>query len=479
MKPQAPPAPGQPLAWHGFLSRRDLLRVGPLGVAASLLPTGFHAAAQARARADRPAATARSVILLWMAGGVTHIDSFDPKPDAPADVRGTLKAIATATPGVRFCESLPCLARQTPHLAVVRSYSHDSNDHFLSQAYALSGRKVPLSQITTEPNVGSIVASLHGPRAGFPGYIAVPGTTRPGPPPVNMFVPGWLGMPYAPFPTGGRPRNEDFTAKVLEANEEDFHLQALQYPTGVDAPRLAGRQSLRGRLEDGLRRLEARPPDDPLARQYQGAFNMLMAPTVRRAFELDREPSATRDRYGRTKIGQRCLLARRLVEAGAPFVMVDYGYDPEYGNLWDNHRAAVQNQPHICEMVKRPYHLAGTDRGFAALVEDLHARGLLGQTLVVFLTEFGRTPKLNEVGGRDHWGAAGSICFAGGGVRGGQVIGATDKHAAFPTGPGHTPGDVAATLYRAIGVEPDTLLYDRQNRPLPVLPEGRPIPGVL
>src|SRR4029077_15685700 len=131
-----------------------------------------------------------------------------------------------------------------------------------------------------------------------------------------------------------------------------------------------------------------------------------------------------------TKIGERCLLARRLVEAGAPFVMVDYGYDPEYGNLWDHHRGAVQTQPHICEIVKKPFHLAGTDRAFAALIADLHERGLLGQTLVVFLTEFGRTPKITDVGGRDHWGAAGSIFFAGGGAVGGRVIGATDKQAA-------------------------------------------------
>jgi uncharacterized protein (DUF1501 family) len=159
--------------------------------------------------------------------------------------------------------------------------------------------------------------------------------------------------------------------------------------------------------------------------------------------------------------------------------MVDYGYDPEYGNLWDNHRVAVQKQPHICDIVKLPYHLAGTDRACAALVGDLHARGLLAQTLVVFLTEFGRTPKINALGGRDHWGAAGSIFFAGGGTRGGQVIGATDRHGAHVKGPGHSPGDVAATLYRAIGVDPETMLHDRLNRPLPVLPQGEPIPGVL
>ncbi len=186
-----------------------------------------------------------------------------------------------------------------------------------------------------------------------------------------------------------------------------------------------------------------------------------------------------RDGYGRTKIGQRCLLARRLVEAGARFVMVDYGYDPEYGNLWDNHNAPVQNHPKICDFVKYSYHLAGTDRAFAALLDDLHQRGMLGRTLVVFLTEFGRTPRINREGGRDHWGAVGSLFFAGGGVRGGQVIGATDRHAAAPVTTPWGPGDVAASIYHALGIDPETTLYDRQRRPNPVLPAGRVIGGVF
>jgi hypothetical protein len=471
MTPTAPP----PFPWEGPLSRRDLLRVGAVGISAALCPGVPRRAAAA----PRRAASARSVIVLWMAGGVTHIDSFDPKPDAAAEVRGTLGAIATSLVGVRFCETLPRLARQAHRLAVVRSYSHDSNDHFLSQAYALSGRRVPMSQITTEPNVGAVVARLHGGRAGFPGYIAVPGTTRPGPPPTNLFVGGWLGRQYGPFATGGAPRHEDFTAHVREAAEEDFHVQGLQAPAGVGPARLADRRSLRAHLGDRLRRVEARPGARALAEQYEGAFQMLTSPAVRAAFDLRREPRRVRDHHGPTKIGQRCLLARRLVEAGARFVLVDYGYDPEYGNLWDNHRAPGQHQPHMCEIVKLPYHLAGTDRAAAALVEDLWVRGLLDGTLVVFLTEFGRTPRLNAEGGRDHWGAAGSIFFAGGGTRGGQVIGGTDRHGAFPTGPGHSPADVAATIYRALGVEPDALLHDRQGRPLPVLPQGEPIPGVL
>src|SRR3954451_24483470 len=158
-------------------------------------------------------------------------------------------------------------------------------------------------------------------------------------------------------------------------------------------------------------------------------------------------------------------MARRLVEAGARFVMVDYGYDPDYGNLWDNHCVPTQRQPHISAMAMRGYHLAGMDRAFAALIDDLAARGRLDSTLVVFLTEFGRTPRINANGGRDHWGAAGSIFFAGGGSAAGRVIGATDKNAAYPTGRGYSHSDIAATIYRAIGIDTNTLLYDRQNRP--------------
>jgi len=456
----------------GLLRRRDLLRLGSLSLGASLLPAGVS-----RLGAAGREPRARSVIFLFLAGGVTHIESFDPKPDAPQEVSGTLDAIQTTLPGIHFSEVMPDLARQLPRFALLRSFSHDSNDHLLSQAHILSGRRVTMAQITTEPNIGAIVSKLHGPRAGFPGYIAVPGTTRPGPPPVQLFGGGWLGQQYSPFSTGGTPRNDDFTAHVHEADEEDFNRQGLQEPAGVPSTRLQQRQSLRTRLERGLRRMEEY--GDAIDRQYHAAFGMLLSPAVRQALDLRLEPERIRDRYGRTKIGQRCLLARRLVEGGARFVMVDYGYDPEYGNLWDNHRAPVQNQPHICDMARLPYHLAGTDRACAALLEDLHQRGMLHETLVVFLTEFGRTPRINREGGRDHWGAAGSIFFAGGGVRGGQVIGGTDRHGAFPTTRPYHPGDVAASIYHAIGIDPETTLHDRQHRPIPVLPQGDVIAGLF
>jgi hypothetical protein len=461
----------RPHPWNGLVTRRDLLRVASLGVAGTLLP------GSASASAIHPAGRAKSVIVLWMAGGVTHIDSFDPKPDAPREVRGTLSSIATTLPGVRFSEVMPCLAKLAHRLALLRTFVPATDDHFLAQAFALSGRRVTADRITAEPNLGAVVSRLHGPRNGLPGYIAVPGTTRPSPPPVNMFTGGWLGREYAPFPTGGQPRNEDFTAKVVEANEEDFHRQSLRPAAPV--PQMAQRRSLRDALDAGLRRLEEGGMGEVLRRQYRSAFDMLLSPSVRRAFDLRQEPAAVRQRYGKSKIGQRCLLARRLIEAGARFVLVDYGYDPEYGNLWDNHNAPTQHHPPICEIAKLDYHLAGTDRAFAALLDDLRWRGALDETLVVFLTEFGRTPKINKEGGRDHWGRAGSIFFAGGGVHGGQVIGGTDKTGASPRGLAYSPADVAATIYQALGIPPDHELHDRQNRPQVLLAEGLAIQGVL
>jgi Protein of unknown function (DUF1501) len=204
---------------------------------------------------------------------------------------------------------------------------------------------------------------------------------------------------------------------------------------------------------------------------------LLTSVRVRQAFDIQAEPLAAREKYGMSKIGQRCLLARRLVEAGARFVMVDYGYDwGEYNNLWDNHCAPVQNQPHISKMVKLPYHLPGVDRAFAALLDDLAQSGRLARTLVVYLTEFGRTPKINKEGGRDHWGYAGSIFYAGGGVRGGQVLGATDKIGGYCTTRTWSPADAVATVYRALGIDPHTTIVNRENRPIAVQSAGEAIP---
>jgi hypothetical protein len=464
----------------GPWSRRDLLRIGALGISASVLPR-LHAQA---AGANAPPAKAKSVIYLMMMGGVTHIDSFDPKPDAPEEIRGTLGTIPTTLPGVHFTEVMPCLAGITDKLALVRSYSHTTNDHFVGQAWALSGREVTVATFRGQPNIGSVVSCLQGPRAQLPGYIAVPGITRPGPPPTMMFGGGWLGGEYDPFAVGGEPEQPDFTATDKNDNpsalvDENLRPAALEFRKDMDLDRLAHRAQLRKVLDQTLSAADQRDDFDSIQGHYKSAFNLLSSNKIRQAFDLAPESARTRESYGRTKIGGRCLMARRLVEAGARFVMVDYGYDNDYGNLWDNHNVPEQRMPHISEMAKRRYHLAGMDRAFAGLISDLDARGLLDSTLVVFMTEFGRSPKINKFGGRDHWGAAGSMFFAGGGTRGGQVIGQTDKQGAQVLTPGHSPGDIAATIYRSIGLDPQTMLHDRQGRPMLALPHGQPIPGVL
>lgn len=463
-------------------SRRDLLRVGALTIAAQAIPASWLAAAETTSPATAPAAKgkAKSVIVLWMAGGVTHLDSFDPKPQAPVEVRGTLGDIATSVPGVRFCETIPELARVADKLAVVRSFSHDSDDHLLSQVYTLSGRKVNQNQLFTEPNVGSIVSYLEGPRNGLPAYIAVPGITRPGPPPHNLFVGGWLGSQHVPYCLGGLPEQPDFSVGEKLDNppaeaEESLTPASIALGNEVPLSRLSRRTQLRDSFDQALRAVERQDAFVAAESRYRDALRLLTTPAVRSAFDLSTEEPTVRERYGKTKIGGRCLMARRLVEAGARFILVDYGYDPDYGNVWDNHNAESQNHPPIQQMVFRGYHLAGMDRAFAALLDDLQQRGLLDSTLVVFLTEFGRTPRINARGGRDHWGKAGSIFFAGAGTRAGQVIGDTGPQGAAPTGHRYSPADVLATTYASLGIDHRRVIHDYQDRPRLILEEGQPI----
>jgi hypothetical protein len=299
-----------------------------------------------------------------------------------------------------------------------------------------------------------------------------------------LFVGGWLGNQYSPFCVGGQPDQPDFTVgeKAISpsplANEE-LNPPELRFPQEVTIGRLERRSELRSSLERSLADFERSTALPAMEGHFRGALNLLSATQVRDAFDITRESDAVRDEYGRTKIGGRCLLARRLVEAGARFVLVDYGYDPDYGNLWDIHNVPEQRFPHVSEMCKRGYNVAGIDKAFAALISDLKQRGMLESTLVVYLTEFGRTPKINSMGGRDHWGACGSMFFSGAGIRTGQVVGVTDKHAAYPLTRPYGPADIAATMYHCLGIETETRVKDRQNRPAPVLDHGQPIEEVL
>jgi len=445
--------------------RRSFLRWGGVTLAGSAAGLfGRRDAASEAAEAKR-LATADSVLFLWLAGGVTHHESFDPKPEAPEEIHGPIEAIETSVPGVRFADTLPTLARHADKMAVVRSYAAGTNDHFEGQAYALSGRNILPSGILSEPNFGCVIHHQLGATGGLPGYIAVPGSTRPGPPDTNEFVPAYLGESFAPFCTMGEPRKPDFRVRDLAALE------------GISDERLERRGSLQSQLESSLRSIERSGAVEGMSQLYGRAFDMLTSPHIRKAFDIHAEPVAAREKYGMSKLGQRCLLARRLLDAGARFVMVDYGYDwGEYNNLWDNHCAPVQNQPHIWKMVKVPYHLPAVDQAYAALLDDLAQSGRLERTLVVYLTEFGRTPQINSNGGRDHWGYCGSIFYAGGGVRGGQVIGVTDQIGAYCRTRTYSPADAVATVYRAIGVDPHATLLDRQKRPVAIQTAGEPIP---
>jgi hypothetical protein len=262
-----------------------------------------------------------------------------------------------------------------------------------------------------------------------------------------------------------------------EPRDEGFQVRDLGLVEGVSPERLNRRQTLRQEVEARLTGLEQSGAIEGVQRLYGRAVDLLSSPHVRDAFAIERETPQARDKYGRTKVGQRCLLVRRLVEAGARFVMMDYGYDwGDYNNLWDNHCAPGQDQPHMWKMCKVPYHLPAVDQAFAALIDDLAMSGRLERTLVVYFTEFGRTPQINPNGGRDHWGYSGSIFYAGGGVQGGQVLGATDQVGGYCKTRTWSPADAVATVYKAVGVDPHTTLPDRQGRPIAIQSTGEPIP---
>ena len=396
------------------------------------------------------------------------------------EIRGTLTTIQTTLPGVRFTEVMP------------RHGEADRQDRARPHVRRRQRRSLPGAGLRALRPDGEPAADRHRAEhrarssrsctaraAGFPGYIAVPGTTRPGPPPKNLFVGGWLGRQYGPFLTGGKAKNEDFTAGVKEdVPEEEFTKQA----------RAAGRRAGRGRLA-GRRSLprETRPRPEALGagvRRWRTSFAARSTCCCRRRCgprsTWVSEADKIRERYGKTKIGTRCLLARRLVEAGAPFVMVDYGYDPEYGNLWDQHNAPGQNFPHICEMAKRPYHLAGVDRAFAALLEDLAVRGRLGRN--ARRVPHRVRPHAEDQQGRrprplgPHRFASSSPAAACTAVRSSAP---TDSRGADPVTPAYTPADTAATIYAALGIDLAAVLHDREGRSIPMLPVGQPIRGVL
>jgi hypothetical protein len=421
------------------LSRRSMLRVGALAVGGLTLPGLL------KARAAEPTKPRKkSVILVWLAGGPSHIDMYDLKPNAPAEVRGEFKPIATNVPGIQIGEHLPLQAKLFDKISVVRSAYHTNAGHGMGSQWMQTGYQATIEvNDNIYPSTGSVVAKLKGPNEpGLPAYVNLPRK-------VSFGSAAYLGASFNPFAPDANP------------NEPNFQVRNLHLPGRVSAERLEARKKLVSDIDTIRRDIDLKGDLGGLDTFYRDAMEMVTSPKATAAFDVNKEPVKLRDRYGRNDLGQSCLLARRLVEAGVTFVTV------QAGGGWDTHGN------NFTELKRRL--LPQYDAGVGTLIEDLHDRGLADDVLVISLGEFGRTPKINKDAGRDHWPGAMSVLYAGSGLKMGQMIGTTDSTAAYPTSKPYTPGCVLSTMYHAVGVDYKHVFYDDAKRPLPVLSEGEPI----
>jgi hypothetical protein len=416
------------------VSRRDFLRVGALGGLGLTLPHLL----QSEARAGRGKPRAKSVLLVFLGGGLSHHDRFDLKPDAPPEIRGKYKPIASSVPGVQVGELLPLTARQMHRLTLIRSGGHNNDHHETASNWVLCGRfGTPFGDY---PAMGAVVAHETGFAGRLPPYIAIPqnpGFTW------ELGKSAYLGGRYESFKTG-------------DPNRPDFKVRDVNPVEPVTDIRSARRQSLLQAVDGLARSVEGNDQIatyDDLSRR---AAALVLSSEARAAFAIGQESDRLRDRYGRTTFGQSCLLARRLIERGVRFVTVSSGG-------WDHHSKIFESLGRM---------LPEFDRGFSALIEDMDLRGLLADTLVLVMGEFGRTPKVNKDVGRDHWGQASSLLFAGAGVGRGHVIGATDKQGAYVTRRPVGPADVACTVYDSLGIDPRKQLRTPDGRPVEILDQG-------
>ncbi|MBA4187955.1 MAG: DUF1501 domain-containing protein [Planctomycetaceae bacterium] len=429
------------------LARREFLQLGA-GAAVGL---GFPLARTNAAGSARTGGNGktRSVILVNLTGGMSHLDSLDMKPEAPEEIRGEFSPISTSIPGIQICEHLPKLASRMRHWALVRSLSHGENGHLPGTHRLLTGSTMPNQRGTDLDNVLS--------RRDWPCYAAALNHLRPR----HDGIPNGVTLPHSliegPLTWPGQhagflgPANDPMLV-TQDPNSPTFRMDTFSLPEGTDPARVAQRQTL-------LESLESSGVGDPTFRDHQRhAFELLASGRVAGAFRVDREPVKVRDRYGRNQFGQSLLLARRLVQAGVPVIQANMGIVQS----WDTHS---DNWGRLKNRL-----LPWLDQALAALIDDLESEGLLSDTFVAALGEFGRTPKISslpgeKIPGRDHWAGVYSGLFAGAGVVGGRVIGKSDKVAARPVSTAYTPYDVGATIYQSLGVPPDSEIRDSLNRP--------------
>jgi len=434
------------------LRRRDCLKLGLSG----LLGGGFVNSLRARGLAEDQTARKTSCILVWLDGGPSHFETFDPKPNAPAEIRGEFQAIQTKIPGVFFSENMTKLASISDKLTIVRSVRHDQNNHGAGNHYMTTGAptRIPVSCgafVSFHPSMGSVVSLERGARDGLPPYFSIPEMSRSG-------GPNFLGARHAPFVVSDDP------------NQQSFMVRDVTIPKDLDDGRAVNRRKMRSRLDQFVR-FHDQSAGDPVMgadENYQQAVSLMTSAAAQRAFEMHREPGQIRDNYGRNTFGQQALLARRLVEAGVPFVTL-------YNGGWDHHSnifPAFRTQGQKLDAV------------VATLIDDLDQRGLLDTTLVIVMGEFGRTPMIttlpgSNTPGRDHWSSAISVLVAGCGSPRGQVIGATDGRGYAAVEKVYAPENLVSTVYSKLGIDPDKILYNAAGRPAHLVSDPRPIAELM
>ncbi|MEW4568548.1 DUF1501 domain-containing protein [Tautonia sp. JC769] len=438
-------------------SRRQILQIGVLG----WLGLGLADVLKAEGSGRGLPIKAKSVIFLHQFGGASHHDTFDMKPDAPAEIRGEFNPIASNLPGVQVCELLPKMATVMDKVCLVRSVNHRTGAHNSATYYSLTGHK-PLIDIVTAnatatdfPAYGSIVDKLAPSPPTIPTAVSLPTMIADGPFRTPGEFAGFLGKQHDPL----------FILK--DPNKPEFSVEELSLPLEVPTERAGDRRAMLSELTQFARLGDQLSAVKGMNAYQQRAFDLLTSPETQRAFDIHSEPESVRERYGRTTYGQSVLMARRLVEAGVRFVTVYYS--PNIGG-WDTHKDNFNTL--------RDSRLPITDQTLPTLLEDLDERGMLDDTMVVWTGEFGRTPRINKDAGRDHWPQCYTILMAGGGLKRGYVHGASDASGAYPKSDPCTPDDISATMFHCLGIDPATELRDQLNRPIPVS-YGSPIAPIL